>query len=100
MSGLDWKDIGVNDDMMPMNLHSEHVKELRDQILETDKGKFKKSHLRLSQLSLDVADILDKSQRLLTNAPPDSEAFIVIQLSDKAATAISHSLRRAAAQND
>jgi hypothetical protein len=97
---IDWKDIGVNDDMMSINLHSEHVKELRDQILETDNGKFKKSHLRLSQLALDVAEILDKSSRLFTNAPPDSEQFIVIQLSDKAATAIAHSLRRAAESND
>jgi hypothetical protein len=98
--GIDWKDIGVNDEMMPLNLHSEHVKELRDQILETDKGKFKKSHLRLSQLALDVADLLDKSQRQLTNAPPGTEEFIVIQLSDKTATAIAHTLRRTAQAND
>lgn len=97
---IDFKDIGVDDTMMPMTLDSRHVKELRDQILETDKGRFKKSHLRLSQLALDVADVLDKSERLLTNAPTDTENFIVIQISDKAATAIAHTLRHAAYQND
>lgn len=97
---IDFADIGVNDKMMPMSLDSGHVKELRDQILEIDNGKFKKSHLRLSQLALDVAHVLDKSARLLTNAPTDTENFIVIQISDKAATAIAHTLRRAAHQND
>lgn len=97
---IDFKDIGVDDDMMPMHLDSGHVKELRDQILETDNGKFKRSHLRLSQLAIDVSDVLDKSTRLFTGASPDSEEFVVIQLSDKAATAISHTLRLAASRND
>jgi hypothetical protein len=75
------------------------LKELRDQILEQGNGKVTKSHLRLRQLALDVATILDKAER--HGLPQDwPEGSRYIQLSDTVAITISRFLKAIALAND
>lgn len=75
------------------------LKELRDQILEQGNGKISRSHLRLRQLAIDVAGILDASPR--SGLPQDwPEGSRYIQLSDTVALTLSRFLKAIALAND
>ena len=75
------------------------LKELSDQILEQGKGKVTRSHLRLRQLALDVATIIDKAERQgLPQDWPEGSRYIV--LSDTVAMTISRFLKAIALAND
>lgn len=75
------------------------LKELRDQILEQGNGKVTRGHLRLRQLALDVASILDAAPR--AGLPQDwPEGSRYIQLSDTVALTLSSFLKAIALAND
>lgn len=100
MSGFDTGSISADaGDFPTYHIDPSLLKELRDQILEQGSGKVTRSHLRLRQLALDVADILDKSPR--SGLPQDwPEGSRYIQLSDTVAITISRFLKAVALAND
>ena len=75
------------------------LKELRDQILEQGNGKITRGHLRLRQLALDVATIIDKAERQgLPQDWPEGSRYVVF--SDTVALTISRFLKAIALAND
>ena len=91
MDLVDWEDISYD-------LDEKLVAELRDQILESNKGKIRKSHLRLRQLGLDLAQTFDNMDRVPT--PNAGEAAVVVLVSDKLTRIIAATLRAAARADD
>ena len=91
MDLVEWEDIAYD-------LDDKLVAELRDQILESNQGKIRKSHLRLRQLALDLAQTFDNMDRVQT--PVTGEGAIVVLVSDKLSRIIAATLRAAARADD
>ena len=91
MDLVEWEDLSYD-------LDDKLVAELRDQILESNQGKIRKSHLRLRQLALDLAQTFDNMDRVQT--PVTGEGAIVVLVSDKLSRIIAATLRAAARADD
>jgi hypothetical protein len=91
MDLVDWEDITYD-------LDDKLVAELRDQILESNEGKIRKSHLRLRQLAVDLAQTFDQMPRAPTGGI--GEGAIVVLVSDKLSRIIAATLRAAARADD
>lgn len=100
MSGFDTGAISADPGDFPTyHIDPALLKELRDQILEQGNGKVSRGHLRLRQLALDVASILDAAPRI--GNPQDwPEGSRYIQLSDTVALTLSRFLKAIALAND